>query len=149
MQLSSQFKCCQWYLHLNSQNIAISYVPSLTLSLSTQGRPRLISPRYNFFILELPLSCFSHLSLSHGLHTSLWGHLRWKNQISGIVRQCRNMRRGKHGCFLAKRAQTVFYNQKLNFVPSFECCCCEQPISSQKFFLLQFHWMLTTTTFET
>ena len=28
-----------------------------------------------------------------------------------------------------------------------ECCCCEQPISTQKFFLLQFHWMLTTTTF--
>ena len=37
--------------------------------------------------------------------------------------------------------------QRLNFVLDYECCCCEQPISAQKFFLLQFHWMLTITTF--
>ena len=37
-------------------------------------------------------------------------------------------------------------DQKLNFVLDSECCC-EQPISKQKFFVLQFHWMLTTTTF--
>ena len=39
----------------------------------------------------------------------------------------------------------VYEEQKLNSVLECECCCCEQPISTQKFFLLQFHWMLKTT----
>ena len=50
---------------------------------------------------------------------------------------------------IATKLVTEFDYQKMNFVLSFECCCCEQPISSQKIFLLQFHWMPTTTTFET
>ena len=35
-------------------------------------------------------------------------------------------------CFLT--SSQVHYYQKMNFVLSFECCCCEQPISSQKLF---------------
>ena len=38
---------------------------------------------------------------------------------------------------------SLLNEQKLNSVMDCKCCC------AQKFFLLQFHWMLTTTTFAT
>ena len=51
------------------------------------------------------------------------------------------------GTFRVQRRNALRYAQKVNSVIDCECCCYEQPISTQNFFLLQFHRMLTTTTF--
>ena len=48
---------------------------------------------------------------------------------------------------LGEPSNKVNPDRKLNSVMDCESCFCQQPISAQKFFLLQFHWMLTTTTF--